>query len=235
VDEFTGVAKSRQEFAQKNNQQKVLNGDKYSAATTGFIAQEVEQAAKKLNYNFSGVDAPKNDKDMYGLRYAEFVVPLVKAVQELSKQNDDKDARINSLEKQNNDLQKQFADLKNLVLQIKQEQQNCGPCSSTHSLSSSQTSQQIAFVSNASLEQNIPNPFSHATTVNYTLPAIYSSAKLIITDKLGKTLKELNVSGSGKGSLKIEASTLAIASGTYQYSLYVNNKLIDTKQMLLQQ
>ena len=30
---------------------------------TGFIAQDVEKAAKSLNYDFSGVDAPKNDKD----------------------------------------------------------------------------------------------------------------------------------------------------------------------------
>ena len=49
---------------------------------TGFIAQEVELAANKLGYDFSGVDAPQNDKDNYGLRYSEFVVPLVKAMQE---------------------------------------------------------------------------------------------------------------------------------------------------------
>ena len=49
---------------------------------TGFIAQEVELAAKKLGYDFSSVDAPKNDKDNYGLSYSEFVVPLVKAIQE---------------------------------------------------------------------------------------------------------------------------------------------------------
>lgn len=54
---------------------------------TGFIAQEVEAAAKKLSYDFSGVDAPKNKDDFYGIRYAEFVVPLVKAVQELSEEN----------------------------------------------------------------------------------------------------------------------------------------------------
>lgn len=53
---------------------------------SGFIAQEVENAANKLGYRFSGVDAPKNGADFYGLRYAEFVVPLVKAVQELSQQ-----------------------------------------------------------------------------------------------------------------------------------------------------
>ena len=54
---------------------------------TGFAAQEVEQAANDLKYEFSGVDAPKNERDFYGLRYAEFVVPLVKAVQELHAEN----------------------------------------------------------------------------------------------------------------------------------------------------
>jgi hypothetical protein len=52
---------------------------------SGFIAQEVEQAAKDASYDFSGVDKPKNKNDFYGLRYAEFVVPLVKAVQEQQK------------------------------------------------------------------------------------------------------------------------------------------------------
>jgi hypothetical protein len=53
---------------------------------SGFLAQEVEATAKAIGYEFSGVDAPKNDKDVYGLRYAEFVVPLVKAVQEQQQQ-----------------------------------------------------------------------------------------------------------------------------------------------------
>ena len=55
---------------------------KASQRKTGFVAQEVEALAKKLGYEFSGVDAPQNEQSMYGLRYAEFVVPLVKAVQE---------------------------------------------------------------------------------------------------------------------------------------------------------
>jgi hypothetical protein len=50
------------------------------------MAQEVEAAAQALNYNFSGVQAPPNDESLYSLRYAEFVVPLVKAVQELAEQ-----------------------------------------------------------------------------------------------------------------------------------------------------
>lgn len=49
---------------------------------TGFLAQEVADAAKAVNYDFNGVDIPKNANDLYSLRYSEFVVPLVKAVQE---------------------------------------------------------------------------------------------------------------------------------------------------------
>src|SRR6266498_1734775 len=63
----------------------------------GFIAQEVEAAAKKLNYDFSGVDKPQNKDGLYGLRYDNFVVPLVKAVQELSQQNDELKSEIRNL------------------------------------------------------------------------------------------------------------------------------------------
>lgn len=59
-----------------------LESAKEKILQTGFIAQEVEAAAEASGFDFSGVDAPKNESDYYGLRYAEFVVPLVKAVQE---------------------------------------------------------------------------------------------------------------------------------------------------------
>jgi trimeric autotransporter adhesin len=52
----------------------------------GFVAQEVEAIVKKSGYVFSGIEAPQNEEDPYTIRYAEFVVPLVKAVQELSSQ-----------------------------------------------------------------------------------------------------------------------------------------------------
>jgi len=52
---------------------------------TGFIAQEVEQAATDCGYDFSGVKKPAHENDLYGLTYSEFVVPLVKATQEQQK------------------------------------------------------------------------------------------------------------------------------------------------------
>lgn len=49
---------------------------------SGFLAQQVEAAAKEVSYSFSGVDKPEDANGLWGLRYAEFTVPLVKAVQE---------------------------------------------------------------------------------------------------------------------------------------------------------
>ena len=81
-------------------QMKTAMADKEKIIQSGFIAQEVEQAAKELGYDFSGVDAPKNDKDFYGLRYAEFTVPLVKAVQELTARVAALEAMVKSLARQ---------------------------------------------------------------------------------------------------------------------------------------
>lgn len=64
---------------------------------TGFIAQEVEESAKKLGYDFSGVEAPKNANDNYSLRYSEFVVPLVKGMQEQQKLIDEQKVLIEAL------------------------------------------------------------------------------------------------------------------------------------------
>ncbi|MCC6844257.1 MAG: tail fiber domain-containing protein [Saprospiraceae bacterium] len=71
------------------NRKSFLHNQNYTATNTlnpvrqtGFIAQEVQKASDACGFQFSGVDRPQNENDYYGLRYAEFVVPLVKSVQE---------------------------------------------------------------------------------------------------------------------------------------------------------
>ena len=86
---------------------------------TGFVAQDVEAAAKKVEYDFSGVD--KRGRVM-GLRYAEFVVPLVKAVQELSKKNDE----VDELKTQLANQQQQINELKDAIIKLV-NQQKCVP------------------------------------------------------------------------------------------------------------
>jgi len=184
---------------------------------TGFVAQDVERAAKELNYDFSGVDAAKNEKGLYALRYAEFVVPLVKAVQEL---DENQRSKFESQSEEIAELKKEIEQLKTMIkgnhldVAVNTQHQTSG----------------IKMLS-GSLQQNVPNPFNHTTTIDYTLPQQFHSAKIIITDNSGKTLKTLHVSGNGKGSLQVDASSLA--SGPYQYSLIVDEKLIGSKQMVL--
>ena len=68
-----------------------------SIVRTGFIAQEVEAAAKKVGFDFDGVSTPENESDLYSIRYAEFVVPLVKAMQEQQKTIEELQATVKNL------------------------------------------------------------------------------------------------------------------------------------------
>ncbi|RYU91053.1 tail fiber domain-containing protein [Emticicia agri] len=71
---------------------KFTNGDEGSQKTdfsvsmnikhNGFIAQEVEKTMNEIGYNFDGISIPKDKNQTYSLSYSQFVVPLVKAVQE---------------------------------------------------------------------------------------------------------------------------------------------------------
>jgi predicted transcriptional regulator len=82
---------------------------------TGFIAQEVEQAAKDINFKFDGVHHPENDNDTYSIAYAEFVVPLVKAVQELNEENKKLKEQNTSMQKRLDEIQAQIEMLKQAV------------------------------------------------------------------------------------------------------------------------
>jgi hypothetical protein len=80
---------------------------------TGFIAQEVEQAANTSGYDFSGIIKPKTEQDHYSLSYDAFVVPLVKAVQEqqqiILRQNkklEEQDKKLTSMEERLDRMEK---------------------------------------------------------------------------------------------------------------------------------
>ena len=49
---------------------------------SGLLAQDVEKIIEKMEIEFSGIVKPKSDEDHYSIRYAEFVLPLINAVQE---------------------------------------------------------------------------------------------------------------------------------------------------------
>jgi hypothetical protein len=94
--------------------QKQSSARKAAIRQTGFIAQEVEAAINKTGFVFHGVEVPQNENDHYSIRYAEFVVPLVKAVQELTvkaeAQQKKIDLLLNQLNKSNQINQELLSD-----------------------------------------------------------------------------------------------------------------------------
>lgn len=173
---------------------------------SGFLAQDVEAAAKKIKYDFSGVD---NSGEIMGLRYAVFVVPLVKAVQELSQQNDE--------------MQQEIDDLKN---QIENK-----PISTSSNTNAGFAELKISDENTSVLGQNIPNPFNASTLIPFRIPKNCSDASIMILNAAeGKVITVIPITCS-ETHISIDAGTLA--SGTYTYSLIVDGKIIATKQMVI--
>ncbi|HAE13291.1 MAG: tail fiber domain-containing protein [Chitinophagales bacterium] len=176
-------------------------------AFSGFIAQEVAAAAEDLGYEFSGVDASGR---LLGLRYATFVVPLVKAVQELDAENTNLEDRISRLE----------ALLGQQGIQMNE--------------STTDEVQRIFVASNqtqATLSQNRPNPFTGSTSIRYFVPETAEQAIIKIADAAGVSLFMADVK-LGNGVLEVDATQLA--AGTYSYTLLVDGKVVDTKLMVIQ-
>ena len=78
---------------------------------TGFLAQDVEQVCKSLNYTFSGLHVPESKVDNYGLAYASFVPLIVKAVQEQQVIIETQNNKIELLEQKINQLLMKFEEL----------------------------------------------------------------------------------------------------------------------------
>ena len=173
---------------------------------TGFIAQEVEELANDIGFtSFNGVDKPKNENDHYGIRYAEFVVPLVKSVQEL---NEKQTELLNIIRDQQE--------------QIKELQADAGILNNSDIL---------PVIDDAVLFQNTPNPFTETTQIRMNLPVGTTNAQIIIFNLEGKHLKSYPIQGEGDVSVTIQANELE--AGMYIYSLVANNKVVSTKQMIL--
>src|SRR6185437_5340222 len=82
------------------------------------------------------------------------------------------------------------------------------------------------------LYQNVPNPFSVGTKINYYLHEGTMGANIVFYDTYGNMIKTVQLSQTGNGTLNITPDNLS--NGIYSYSLIVNGAVIDTKKMLLQ-
>ncbi len=137
---------------------------------------------------------------------------LVNAIKEQQKEIEARDAKIAELESR-------MERLEQLVL-------NIGNNTTIQTLD-------LADTRTGFLLQNQPNPFNQTTVVRYQLPENVKTATLRVVDINGRLLKEvkLNAESGGQGDVLIQAGELS--PGTYSYSLIVDGRIIETRQMAL--
>jgi hypothetical protein len=100
---------------------------------------------------------------------------------------------------------------------------------------------QLAFVTGTNgpadyiLSQNYPNPFNPSTTFRFSLTKA-AKVSLLVYDLRGRLIETIvrdQVYTAGVKEITMNFSSLHMSSGTYLYSLIVNDETIDTKKMML--
>ncbi len=191
--------------------------------SVGFIAQEVEQVVNENRYVFSGVDKPQNEYSHYGLRYAEFVVPLVKAVQELSAENKAQQELIGSLQ--------QLVVAQQVELETLKSALYGSPTKTNTSGKTGAESEPQPLPGGFALYQNVPNPFDRSTVIGAELPESVQQAKIVVYNLQGLELASYPLSERGKVSVEISGGRFP--AGMYLYALLADGQVIDTKKMIL--
>ncbi|MCU7549936.1 tail fiber domain-containing protein [Chitinophagaceae bacterium LB-8] len=138
------------------------------------------------------------------VNYTELIPITVKAIQEQQK----------VIEQQKHEL----VALKNELAELKQA---ISMLSNGQNINTSLTSAQLGEVS--------PNPVKGSANIQYSVPEGMSNVHLLITDALGRSVRQVPINTSGSGIINIDASSLA--NGVYNCSLIVNYKIISTRKM----
>ncbi|MBG9377664.1 tail fiber domain-containing protein [Panacibacter sp. DH6] len=131
-----------------------------------------------------------------------------------------------------------YSDIIPVLIRAIQEQQQqidaLKKLNGTGAVAATPTAEQVSAVnvklSNAALEQNVPNPLRSTTSIRYNIPADAVNASLLITDMGGKNIRQISLK-TGAGVVNIDAT--ALNAGTYNYTLIVDGRNIETKRMIV--
>ena len=182
----------------------------------GFIAQDVQKIMPDIVKEFEGSLA---------IDYTSLIPVLTEAIKEQQKSLDTKDDQIE-------ELTDQMEKLKNTIDNISDElkdlcENGCANFNTINRNNEKNINSEIAW-----LGQNFPNPHSGITSIDYFIPSEAISADLVITDLQGKMIKKhvLNLKSD-----KIEMNHSNLSSGLYIYTLVVDQAIVDSKRMIIEQ
>ncbi len=86
---------------------------------------------------------------------------------------------------------------------------------------------------NFSLDQNIPNPFTDQTKINYQIKSPAKSVSLIVYDITGVKVFEKTQSNVDAGAYSVDISAEHLTSGLYYYLLQVNHSTAAALKMVV--
>ena len=169
----------------------------------GFIAQNLEKIVPEAVQT-----------DDYGNKFVSYdaIIPvLVEAFKE----------QQNQKEKEISQLKTELASLKNQIETLSRKWEGVN--------SDDESNENIK---TGKLFQNVPNPFSQSTNINYFLADDVRQARVNIYDMTGKLIKSYPLADKGKASLIIQNNELR--SGIYTYALIADGVLVGTSKMIVE-
>jgi len=209
LDKLMKVSVNTYNFKSEYSSMNLPQGKQY-----GYLAQNVESIFPELVKNTADKTKDQAKPFIYKtVNYIGMVPILTKALQEEHEQRMKTEEEINILKADNEALKTK---LENIELAI--------------SKLSLQT-QTNATGENAKLDQNSPNPFSKKSTITCYIPESSKRSMIVVYTIDGKAVKTFNNLSKGFNRIEIVPNTLA--AGVYNYTLFVDNKAIESRQMVL--
>jgi len=226
IDVINKLHPKQYQFRQDGNYalMKLPQGNHY-----GLIAQDVEKILPNLvkdakfetRHAWSNGEASDTERSetisFKALNYTELIPIVIKGVQEQQVVIQKQQAIIEEQKAITEKQQQQIDELKQMITTLTSK-------TNISSLGSSSLS------SKQYLKQNMPNPFSKNTVIQYYIPEDIHHAELIIYNMAGSQLKSFTLNNSGLNEVTINGSTLP--TGQYIYSLFIDGKKADSKNMI---
>jgi hypothetical protein len=190
----------------------------------GVVAQDVQQILPEL---VNSVKYPERNVNnitysaftFSTVEYQQFIPILIRAVQQLSAQNQKLDSLLTALTQTVNAC---CSNSNARTTGIQGNQPNA----------ISQLNIDLSDKDVIVLNQNVPNPFAEQTTITYNVPEKYGFAQLVFKTIDGKIIKTVDITKKGRGQVNVFANDLS--NGLYMYSLVVDGVVVDTKKMVKQ-
>jgi hypothetical protein len=179
----------------------------------GFLAQDVEKIIPEMVDTSMGIKL---------INYNEFIPFIIEAIKEQQMQIDSLQLVIFEQEKNFSEITKEFVGL------FSQFYEN-GRFKRVKNIKSDTCINNID--GRAMLFDNAPNPFDKDTKIKFYIPDNSQSSRLILHDLQGVEISVFTIHDTGLSYITINGSELK--PGMYLYSLIVDNRIIDTKRMLL--